>query len=225
MDRRKFFEQVAAWSAGVCVATPVFNVPAILAAEEKPKGKSAAGRRQGEGLRGPGRAGPEAAGRNRRLRQEGRPRGRQAEHRLGPHAGAGRQHPSRRGQGHRPAVPRRRGQAGAGLRSHLQRRAPHLRQQRHQGGGRVDRRRAAPSACFRTRRSSFPSRSQNAKSIHEFTFYKDALETDCDCYINVPDRQAPRAVQAHAGPEERHGRDRRQPRRNPQGHPPAASPI
>ena len=38
MDRRKFFEQVAAWSAGLCVATPVFNVPAVLAAEEKPKG-------------------------------------------------------------------------------------------------------------------------------------------------------------------------------------------
>ena len=27
MDRRKFFEQVAAWSAGLCAATPVFNVP------------------------------------------------------------------------------------------------------------------------------------------------------------------------------------------------------
>ena len=30
MDRRKFFEQVAAWSAGVCLATPVFDVRAIL---------------------------------------------------------------------------------------------------------------------------------------------------------------------------------------------------
>lgn len=37
MDRREFFEQVAAWSAGLCLATPVFNVAEILAAEEKPK--------------------------------------------------------------------------------------------------------------------------------------------------------------------------------------------
>ncbi len=27
---------------------------------------------------------------------------------------------------------------------------------------------------------------QNGKSIQEFSFYKDALESDCDCYINVP---------------------------------------
>jgi uncharacterized protein (DUF362 family) len=27
---------------------------------------------------------------------------------------------------------------------------------------------------------------QNAKSLNRFDFYKDALETDCDCYINIP---------------------------------------
>ena len=27
---------------------------------------------------------------------------------------------------------------------------------------------------------------QNAKSLTKFDFYKDALETDCDCYINIP---------------------------------------
>lgn len=27
---------------------------------------------------------------------------------------------------------------------------------------------------------------QKAKSLNRFEFYKDALETDCDCYINVP---------------------------------------
>ena len=26
MDRREFIEQIAAWSAGACLATPVFNV-------------------------------------------------------------------------------------------------------------------------------------------------------------------------------------------------------
>ena len=31
-----------------------------------------------------------------------------------------------------------------------------------------------------------PVKIAGAKSIREFAFYKDALETDCDCYINVP---------------------------------------
>jgi uncharacterized protein (DUF362 family) len=31
-----------------------------------------------------------------------------------------------------------------------------------------------------------PVNIQNAKSLHKFEFYKDALETDCDCYINIP---------------------------------------
>jgi uncharacterized protein (DUF362 family) len=33
MDRRTFLEQVAAWSAGACLTTPVFDVPAAAAAE------------------------------------------------------------------------------------------------------------------------------------------------------------------------------------------------
>ena len=40
MDRREFLEQVAAWSAGACLATPVFNVQSILAAEGKAQGRS-----------------------------------------------------------------------------------------------------------------------------------------------------------------------------------------
>ncbi len=40
MDRREFLEQVAAWSAGACLATPVFNVQSILAAEGPAKGSS-----------------------------------------------------------------------------------------------------------------------------------------------------------------------------------------
>jgi len=38
MDRRQFIEHVAAWSAGACLATPLFDVRSILAAEVKPKG-------------------------------------------------------------------------------------------------------------------------------------------------------------------------------------------
>ena len=40
MDRREFLAQVAAWSAGACLATPVFDVPSILAAEDRPNGPS-----------------------------------------------------------------------------------------------------------------------------------------------------------------------------------------
>lgn len=39
MDRREFIEQVAAWSAGACLAPPLFDVRAVLAAEERPNGK------------------------------------------------------------------------------------------------------------------------------------------------------------------------------------------
>jgi uncharacterized protein (DUF362 family) len=40
MDRRTFIEQVAAWSAGVCLTTPIFDVRSVLAAENGPRGKS-----------------------------------------------------------------------------------------------------------------------------------------------------------------------------------------
>lgn len=36
MDRREFLRQVAAWSGGACLATPVFHVPSILAADARP---------------------------------------------------------------------------------------------------------------------------------------------------------------------------------------------
>ena len=34
MDRREFIEQVAAWSAGACLAAPIFDVGSVLATEE-----------------------------------------------------------------------------------------------------------------------------------------------------------------------------------------------
>ena len=34
MDRREFIEQVAAWSAGTCLAAPLFDVRAVMAAED-----------------------------------------------------------------------------------------------------------------------------------------------------------------------------------------------
>jgi uncharacterized protein (DUF362 family) len=40
VDRRQFLERVAAWSAGLSVATPLFHVPSILAAEQRAKGQS-----------------------------------------------------------------------------------------------------------------------------------------------------------------------------------------
>ena len=39
---------------------------------------------------------------------------------------------------------------------------------------------------FQDKKKFVPVKIAGAKSIHEFTFYKDALESDCDCYINVP---------------------------------------
>ena len=140
MDRREFIEQVAAWSAGALMATPVFNVASVLAAEAKPRSKPLLSVAKGKDYAELVASVLKPARGNRRLRAQRRPRRGEAEHRLGPHARAGRQHPSRRGQGGRSAVSRRRGQAGPRLRSHLQRPAPLLHAKRNSSRGGIDRR-------------------------------------------------------------------------------------
>jgi uncharacterized protein (DUF362 family) len=45
---------------------------------------------------------------------------------------------------------------------------------------------ARASCPFQDKSKFVPIDIQNAKSIKRFTFYKDALPSECDCYINVP---------------------------------------
>ena len=199
MDRREFLEQVAAWSAGACLATPVFNVPSILAAEGKAKGTFAAGRRQGQGLCGPGRAGDEAAGRHRRLRQQGRPRGREAEHRLGPHARASAPTPiptwsrpscsSASTPGAKQVLvfdrtvnDARRCYAKSGIQAAVE----------SIGDSRAQ-------CVFQDENKFVPVQIEKAKSIKEFHFYKDALATRVRLLHQCAHRQAPLPVEAHLG--------------------------
>ena len=39
---------------------------------------------------------------------------------------------------------------------------------------------------FQDKKKFVPVKIENGKSIHQFDFYKDAMEPACDCYINVP---------------------------------------
>jgi uncharacterized protein (DUF362 family) len=39
---------------------------------------------------------------------------------------------------------------------------------------------------YQDQKKFIPVNIENGKSINKFAFYKDALESDCDCYINIP---------------------------------------
>ena len=185
MDRRKFFEQVAAWSAGLCAATPVFNVSAVLAAEEKSKGSPLLAIAKGKDY-------------GALVEQVLKPLGGIAAFVkkgdrvvVKPNMGWDRT-PEQANNTHpdvmkaivqqcldagakqvlvfdRPCQDERRTHANSGIHAAIE----SIGDQRAQ--------------CVFIDKSKFvPIKIEKAKSIHEFTFYKDALESDCDCYINVP---------------------------------------
>jgi uncharacterized protein (DUF362 family) len=185
MDRRKFFEQVAAWSAGLCAATPVFNVSTIMAAEEKPKGSPllavAKGKDYGalvEQVMKP--LGGIAAFVKKDDRVVVKPNmawDRSPEQAANTHpdvvkaivrqcldAGA-----KQVLVFDRPCQDERRSHANSGIHAAVE----------SIGDPRAQ-------CLFMDDKKYVPVKIEKAKSIHEFKFYQDALESDCDCYINVP---------------------------------------
>ncbi len=189
MDRRHFFEQVAAWSAGACLATPVFNVSDILAAEEqageKPKEKPLLSVAKGKDY---------GALVERVMKPLG---GIAALVRKGdrvvvkPNIGWDRT-PEQAANTHPDVVKaivqqcldagakqvlvfdrtcndERRSYARSGIQAAVE----SIGDQRAQ-------------CVFQDKTKYVPVKIENAKSIHEFSFYQDALESACDCYINVP---------------------------------------
>jgi uncharacterized protein (DUF362 family) len=185
MDRRKFFEQVAAWSAGLCLATPVFNVSAILAAEETPRGKSllaiAKGKDYGALV---GRALKPLGGIAAFVRQGMRVV-------VKPNIGWDRT-PEQAANTHPEvvkAIVQQCLEAGAKQVLVFDRTCDDERRTYAKSGikAAVESIGDARARCvFQDKGKFVPIKIDKAKSIHEFTFYKDALANDCDCYINVP---------------------------------------
>ena len=160
------FERVAAWSAGLSVATPLFHVPSVLAAEPRPSGQPLLVVAKGKDYAALVGKLLEPLGGIAALVHKGdrvvvKPNigwDRSPEQAATTHPGGG--------QDAGAAVPRRRRETGAGLRPHLRRGAKLFSPQRHPGRRRRDRRLAAPPATRstprRSRPSSFPSGSTTA---------------------------------------------------------------
>lgn len=185
MDRREFLEQVAAWSAGVCAATPVFDVQTILAAEEKPAGKSivsvAKGKEYGVLV---GMVLKPLGGMVAFVKEGARVV-------VKPNIGwastpelAANTHPDVV-----KAVVQQCLDAGAKRVLVFDRTVNEARRCYAKSGiqAAVESIGDSRAQCiFLDDKKYVPVNIEKAKSLKQFDFYKDAMETDCDCYINVP---------------------------------------
>jgi uncharacterized protein (DUF362 family) len=185
MDRREFIEQVAAWSAGLSLATPIFNVSSILAAEKPNKGKSflavAKGKDYGALV---GKALGPLGGIAAFVKQDARVV-------VKPNIGWDRT-PEQAANTHPDvvkAIVQQCLDAGAGRvlvfdRACNDARRSYVRSGIQAAVESIGDRRA--QCVFQNERKFVPVKIENGKSLKQFDFYQDALETDCDCYINVP---------------------------------------
>jgi uncharacterized protein (DUF362 family) len=185
MDRRKFFEQVAAWSAGLSVATPVFNASAILAAEEKPKDKPRLSVAEGKDYRA-------------LVEQVLKPLGGIAAfvHKgdrvvVKPNMGWDRT-PEQAANTHpevMKAIVQQCLDAGAKQVQVFDRpcsdeHRTHTNSGIHAAIESIGDSRA--QCLYMDAKKYVPIKIEKGKFVHEFTFYKDAMPPECDCYINVP---------------------------------------
>jgi uncharacterized protein (DUF362 family) len=185
MDRREFLEQVAAWSAGVCLATPVFDVRSIRAAEEKPKGKSILAVAKGKEYdalveRALKPLGGMAAFVSKDARVVVKPNiswDRTPEQAANTHPDVVK------------AVVRHCLDAGAKQVLVFDRSCHDARRAYARSGIQAAVESLGDSRAklvFLDPKKYIPVRIEKAKSIKQFDFYQDAMETDCDCYINIP---------------------------------------
>ncbi len=185
MDRREFIEQVTAWSAGTLLAAPVFNVASVLAAEERPRNKPllslAKGKDYGElvsavlkplgGIAAFVHSGDRVV--------------------VKPNIGWART-PEQAANTHPDVVKTVVEQCLAAGAKRVLVFDRTCNEQRHcysQSGiqAAVESIGDSRAQCLFPDESRYvPVKIEKAKSIHEFEFYKDALEAECDCYINIP---------------------------------------
>jgi uncharacterized protein (DUF362 family) len=185
MDRRSFIEQVAAWSAGACLTTPIFDVRSVLAAENGPRGKSILAVAKGkeyealvERVLQP--LGGIAAFVTRGDRVVVKPN-------------IGWDRTPEQGNNTHPDVVR--GivklclDAGAKQVVVLDHSVGEPRRCYARSGiqGAVESVGDPRARCvFPDKRRLVPVQIADAKSLKQLDFYRDVLGTDCDCYINVP---------------------------------------
>ena len=187
MDRRKFIEQVTAWSAGVCLATPVFNVRSILAAEAKPgtKANPLLAVAKGKDYEALVDRVMKPLGGMAKFVQKG------ARVVVKPNIGWDRT-PEQAANTHPDvvkAVVQQCLDAGAKRVLVFDRTCNDARRSYVRSGikAAVESIGDSRARCvFQNQRKFVPVNIANAKSIKKFEFYKDAMAPECDCYINVP---------------------------------------
>ncbi len=185
MDRRSFLEQVAAWTAGATLAAPVFNIRSVVAAEATSTGPSTLAFTKGKDY---------AALVARVLKPLGgiaafvKPGTRVV---VKPNIGWDRT-PEQGANTHPEVVKAIVEQClGAGAKQVLvfDRSCAEVRRSYNRSGilAAVQSIGNPAARCVYQDRNRFvPVDIENGKSLKRFTFYRDALATDCDCYINVP---------------------------------------
>jgi uncharacterized protein (DUF362 family) len=185
MDRRAFLQQVAAWSTGACLATPVFNVRSILAAEAKGTDAPLLAIAKGKDYEALVAQALKALGGMGAFVQKG------ARVVVKPNIGWDRT-PEQAANTH-PVVVKAIVQhcldAGAKRVLVFDRTCHEARGCYAKSGiqAAVESIGDARAEClFVDDKTLVPVNIEKAKSLHRFSFYRDALETDCDCYINVP---------------------------------------
>jgi uncharacterized protein (DUF362 family) len=185
MDRRKFLEQVVAWSAGVCVATPIFNVRSIVAAEANSAANPLLAVAKGKDYEALVAQVLKPLGGIGAFVKQG------ARVVVKPNIGWDRT-PEQAANTHPDvvkAIVRHCLDAGAKRVLVFDRSCNDPRRAYTASGiqAAVDSLNDSRARCVVPDPAKFiPVKIDNAKSIKEFEFYKDAMESDCDCYINVP---------------------------------------
>jgi uncharacterized protein (DUF362 family) len=185
MDRREFIGQVAAWSAGVSLATPLFDVRSIVAAESKPAGGSLLSVAKGKDYGGLVDRVMKPLGGMGAFVKEG------ARVVVKPNIGWDRS-PEQAANTHPDvvkAIVRQCLEAGAKRVLVFDNTCNDTRRSYAKSGikAAVESLDDSRAQCVYIDKKKFvPVQIAKAKSLKEFEFYKDALESDCDCYINVP---------------------------------------
>jgi uncharacterized protein (DUF362 family) len=185
MDRREFIEQVAAWSAGALMAAPVFNVASVLAAETKPGSKSLLSVAKGTDyaelvasvLKPVGGIAAFVHSGDRVVVKPNIGWDRLPEHGANTHPDVVK------------AIVQQCLNAGAKRvlvfdRTCMEQRRCYTRSGIQAAVESIGDSRA--QCIFPDDNKYVPVKIEKGKSIHEFQFNKDALEAECDCYINVP---------------------------------------
>lgn len=185
MDRRQFLEQVAVWSAGACLATPVFDVRSILAAEEKPKGQSLLAVAKGKDYAALVDRVMKPLGGIGAFVKEG------ARVVVKPNM-AWERTPEQAANTHPDVVKTvvlRCLEAGAKRVLVFDRTCNDERRSYAKSGiqAAVESIGDSRARCvFQDQKKFVPVKIENGKSLQEFEFYKDAMSPACDCYINLP---------------------------------------